>query len=77
MKHITYIIQHIINMYQKFDTRGVIPGFLENAHMISQIANVTNLYLAVTIMNEQEQDILHSSFKHFMYILSNNTHFLV
>ena len=52
LKHITYIIQHMINMYQKFDTRGVISGFLEDAYMIPRIANVANFYPAVTVTNE-------------------------
>ena len=76
MKHITYIIQHLINMYQKFDTRGVIPGFPKDAHMIPRIANVTNLYPAVTVTNERVQDILRTSFEHFMDILRNDSHFL-
>ena len=66
----------MINMYQKFDTKRVILGFLKDAYMIPQIANVANLYPAVTVTNKQVQDMLHTSFEHSMDILRNDSHFL-
>ena len=66
----------MINMYQKFDTRGAIPGFPEDAQMIPRIANVANLYPAVTVTNERVQDMLRTSFEHSMDVLRNDSHFL-
>ena len=76
LKYITYIIQYIINIYQKFDTKRIISGFPEDAHMISQIANVANLYPAVTVTNEQVQDMLCTSYESSMDILRNDSYFL-
>ena len=66
----------MINMYQKFNTKRVIPGFPEDTHTIPRIANVANLYPAVTITNEQVQDMLRTSFEHSMDVLRNDSHFL-